>query len=44
MKLDVDVQWSIQSGKLPELDPQPDEAFDDYLVDYPEDWFTPEKE
>jgi hypothetical protein len=44
MKLDDDVQWSIQSGKLPELDPQPDEAFDDYLVDYPEDWFTPEKE
>lgn len=44
MKLDDDVRWSTQSGKLPEPDPQPEEAFDDYLVDYPEDWFTPETE
>ena len=44
MKLDDDVRWSSQSEKRPEVDPQPEETFDDYLVDYPEDWFTPERE
>jgi hypothetical protein len=44
MKLNDDVQWSSQSGKRPELDPQPEETFDEYLIDYPEDWFTPERE
>ena len=44
IKLDDDVQWSCQSGKLPDLDPQLGDASDDFLDDYPEGWFTPEKE
>jgi hypothetical protein len=44
MKLDDDVQWSRQSGKLPDLDLQGDETSDDILDEYPEGWFTPENE
>lgn len=44
IKLDDDVQWSSRSGKLPDLDPQPGETSDDFLDEYPEGWFTPEKE
>lgn len=44
MKLDDDVRWPSQSGKRPQLDPQPEETFDESLVDYPEDWFTLERE
>jgi len=44
MKLDDDVQWSALAGKTPDLDPQLGEPFDDLLDDYPEGWFTPEKE
>lgn len=43
MKLNDDVWWSSQSGKRPEF-PQPEETFGEYIVDYPEDWFTPESE
>lgn len=44
MKLDDDVQWSALAGKAPDLDPQLGEASDDLLDEYPEGWFTPEKE
>src|ERR1700760_3546012 len=44
MKLDDDVQWSHQSGKLPDLNLQGAETSDDILDEYPEGWFTPENE
>ena len=44
MKLDDDVQWSHQSGKLPDLNLQGGETSDDILDEYPEGWFTPENE
>lgn len=44
VKLDDDVQWSIHTGKTPDFDPDPGEVSDDLLDDYPEGWFTPEKE
>jgi len=44
IKLDDDVQWSIQDGKIPDMDPEPGEASDDMFDLYPDGWFTPEKE
>src|ERR1700749_1526518 len=44
MKLDDDVQWSNESGKLPDLNLQGGETSDDILDEYPEGWFTPENE
>jgi hypothetical protein len=44
IKLDDDVQWSMQDGKIPALDAQAGEASDDLLDLYPDEWFTPEKE
>lgn len=44
MKLDDDVKWSHQSGKLLDLDVHGVETSDDILDEYPEGWFTPEKE
>ena len=42
MKLNDDVEWSHQSGKLPDLDLQGVKTLDDILDEYPEGWFTPE--
>lgn len=44
IKLDDDVKWSIQCGKTPDLGSHPSDSSDDLLEDYPEGWFTPEKE
>src|SRR5882757_7089328 len=44
IKLDDDVQWRIQDGKIPDMDLQPGEALDDIFDLYPDGWFTPEKE
>ena len=44
IKLDDDTQWSTQDGKVPDLDPQPENTSDDFVELYPDGWFTPEKE
>jgi len=44
MKLDDDVQWSVQAGKLSHIYPHPGDMLDDIPDDYPEGWFTPETE
>ena len=44
IKLDNDTQWSTQDGKVPDLDPQPENTSDDFVELYPDGWFTPEKE
>jgi len=44
IKLDDDVQWSMQDGKIPAIDAQAEEASDDLLDLYPDEWFTPERE
>lgn len=44
VKLDDDVNWSIQAGKVPNFDHDPNDDMDDLSEDYPEGWFTPEKE
>ena len=44
IKLDDDARWSEYAGKCPELEPDLTEGSEDYLNDFPECWFTPEKE
>jgi hypothetical protein len=44
MKLDDDTQWSTQDGKVPDMDPQPEDMSDNLPELYPDGWFTPERE
>jgi len=44
IKLDDDVQWSQQAGKAPDSDPPLGDISDDEIDDYPDGWYTPEKE
>jgi hypothetical protein len=44
IKLNDDVQWAMQDGRTPGMDPEAGEASDDLLDLYPDEWFTPEKE
>jgi len=44
IKLDDDIQWSMQDGKIQALDTQAGEVSDDLLDLYPDEWFTPERE
>lgn len=44
VKLDDDVRWSRQAGKRSDIGLASGDISDDDGDDYPEDWFTPEKE
>ena len=44
IKLDNNTQWSAQDGKVPDLDPQPEDTSDDFVEPYLDGWFTLEKE
>ena len=44
MKLDVNIQWSRQGGKIPNIDLEPEDMPENILELYPDGWFTPERE
>ena len=44
MKLDDETLWSTEVRKHREIDSKLADTSDDVLVQYPEGWFTPEKE
>jgi hypothetical protein len=44
IKLDDNVQWSVQDGKIPDMDSQLGGTLDDMVDLYPDRWYTPEKE
>jgi len=44
MKLDDDTQWSNQDGRIPDMDPEMEEASDDILELHSEGSFIPEHE
>lgn len=44
MKLDDDVRWSNQAAKLPTTDAPLEDISYDEIDNYPDGWFTPEKE
>jgi len=44
IKLDDDVRWATQDGRISHMDPLAGEVSDDLLDLYPDEWFTPERE
>ena len=44
MKLDNNIQWSRQGGKILNVDLEPEDMPENILELYPDGWFTPERE
>ena len=44
MKLDNNIQWSRQGGKIPNVNLEPEDLPEKFLELYPNGWFTPERE